>query len=196
MPDYTKGNGVNCLDWVDTGHPKGGQCTSSFAVKHFRWTADVNTPSKGTCVNCPARRVQDESQPVILGIIAKSVIPPQAPKQDVSRQSWWARQKDKDFGPALWRDLHKYAAIADLSVAEKWLQAFALRLPCGDCRSHFLKMIKESPPVLTSNQEFAFSTFQWHNLVNVRKENPSPEITWDEAVDIQGWPVEWKTVNE
>lgn len=203
MPDYGPDNHVNCTFAKSIGHAKVVSCSNPEAAKHFKWPEGKNTPSKGTCKGCSLRVAADPNQPVIIGIIAKAKPPAQAPRPrgpDLPKKSWWAKKSEdpngKNFGSELWRDLHQWAATGDVSDADRWLQSFALRLPCGECRVHFQQMIQKNPPPKTSNQNLAFWTFERHNEVNRSKEKPSPEITWDETVDIQGWPVEWKTVNE
>jgi hypothetical protein len=78
-----------------------------------------------------------------------------------------------ELGAALWRELHAKGGDAD----EAYLADFARRVPCGDCRLHWLEAVARTPPV------FGAGWFAWtvdrHNEVNRRL--GKRELTIDEA---------------
>lgn len=63
----------------------------------------------------------------------------------------------------LWADLHERALTVD-GDDSAWLGEFSLRLPCGPCRSDWLRMLRDTPPA------FGDAYFAWtvdrHNEVN------------------------------
>lgn len=73
-------------------------------------------------------------------------------------------------GPGLWLDLHSFAIKWDFDPksAEGFMKQFAVRIPCGACREHWIDLISRKPPNLTSPTTF----FEWsvdvHNDVNER----------------------------
>ena len=76
------------------------------------------------------------------------------------------------LGPKMWAELHDWALKADLSTVDPWLNRFAERIPCGDCRHHWLQLLQTSPPDVRS----ANALFEWtvlvHNEVNRRLQKP------------------------
>jgi hypothetical protein len=198
--DLQAHNRVNCKFWQETVNVKGGVCDNPEAWKHFKWPGPgAMRPGKMTCASCPVRSEFVEGAPSILGAIKMDNIPQQPIVpigRKLDRPSWWKRKAlevgGNLFGPAKWKKLHEWSITADLMDVDRWLKNFAIaELPCGACREHFLKMIRDNPPITKSNKELARWTFERHNQVNREKESPSPEITWNEAVQLQNWPIEW-----
>lgn len=66
-------------------------------------------------------------------------------------------------GPPLWADLHATAKAGELTP--EWLADFALRIPCGICRAHWLQMIAEHLPRYDDQYQWSVER---HNEVNVR----------------------------
>lgn len=71
-------------------------------------------------------------------------------------------------GPELWAELHRWATDADLSHAAEWLAAFADRLGCGECRSHWLAWVAEHVPATGDRAALLRWTIAGHNAVNER----------------------------
>jgi Erv1 / Alr family len=113
-------------------------------------------PSQGVCRRVCKQRTPGEANP---------------PSND-----WSGR------GPALWADLHRWALTADLNPGApgQWLDRFAARVPCGDCRRHWLEITAASPPALESHQALFAWTVARHNDVNRRL--GKPEMSLDEAI--------------
>lgn len=72
-------------------------------------------------------------------------------------------------GPALWAELHGRALDRQGRDDTAWLREFALKLPCGHCRVHWLAMVHQNPPVWESY--FAW-TVDRHNEVNRKLGRP------------------------
>lgn len=88
---------------------------------------------------------------------------------EMEPQSEWTVQ-----GPRMWAELHHWAlglrvaSDADRAQARQWLNHFARRIPCGDCRRQWTRMVYDNPPPL-DNPENAFAwTVRCHNAVNER----------------------------
>ena len=88
-------------------------------------------------------------------------------------------------GPALWEELHSAPVAVYWREWERWLAAFALRIPCGDCRREWEALCRDMPPVLDSPRSFLLWTFEAHNRVNVRLGKPSMSL--QEALKRWGW---------
>lgn len=76
----------------------------------------------------------------------------------------------KSYGPPLWAELHRRALTTNPGADDSaWLEQFARRLPCGECRQHWHDMVRRAPPVWAGY-------FRWtvdrHNEVNVRLGKP------------------------
>jgi Erv1 / Alr family len=82
-------------------------------------------------------------------------------------------------GPQLWAELHRWALTADLADAPQWLDRFAARVPCGDCRRHWLAGVSDSPPPLESRERLFAWTVARHNAVNRRL--GKPEMSLEDA---------------
>lgn len=68
------------------------------------------------------------------------------------------------WGPPLWRELEAWAASADLSTVPAYLEAFALRVPCGGCREHWRGIVAAHPPDVSDLVRWAVDR---HNDVNL-----------------------------
>lgn len=77
-----------------------------------------------------------------------------------------------DKGRERWAELHRRSLAWAGGDDSGWLAAFAERLPCGECRGHWLGMVARTPP------DWA-NYFRWgverHNEVNRRL--GKPELT-------------------
>jgi hypothetical protein len=70
----------------------------------------------------------------------------------------------------------------------EWLEEFARRLPCGECRAHWSKLLAELPPELASREKYFAWTVAAHNAVNRRL--GKPEMPEAEARQLHRWPAE------
>lgn len=81
----------------------------------------------------------------------------------------------------LWGELHRRALEVGAGTDDTaWLETFAGRLPCGDCRTHWRAMLADHPPHWPTY--FAWTVAR-HNQVNRRL--GKPEIPVAEAM--QRW---------
>ena len=106
------------------------------------------------------------------------------PKHD---QSWWMKWAAKTFGPMLWREMHNWPTGNDPANAKQLIESIRRKLPCGDCKNHFDAMVRTMPPCTANKLCLAFTTWEWHNKVNREKENPSAQMTWEDAAKIYDW---------
>ncbi len=86
------------------------------------------------------------------------VNPPPPPLPD-GRENW----------PLLHLRALENEAAPDPAAVLAFLDEFALRLPCGNCRQHWLGMVAASPPDLAN---FFSWTVARHNEVNRRLDRP------------------------
>jgi len=84
----------------------------------------------------------------------------------------WSRR-----GPELWAELHRWALAADPATARHWLDRLAARVPCGDCRRHWLADVAASPPPTGNCDELFAWTVERHNQVNRRLGKPEMPLT-------------------
>jgi len=56
----------------------------------------------------------------------------------------------------------------DRLALKTYIQLFARLYPCGDCASHFQKIIKKYPPQTSSRSAAAGWACEMHNIVNKR----------------------------
>jgi hypothetical protein len=76
----------------------------------------------------------------------------------------------------LWGELHRWALTADPAAAAGWLDHFANRLPCGQCRRQWRKDLADSPPPKPDSHHgvtvWRRGLFAWtvtrHNEINRR----------------------------
>jgi hypothetical protein len=109
-------------------------------------------------VECP----RGERAPVPRAVGA---MPPRTMAERETMESRWAR-----VGPKLWAELHARPAKyqGDVAAEMEWLEGFAGRLSCGECKTHWRKMTAATPPDLTSAAAYYQWTVDSHNAVNVR----------------------------
>lgn len=74
--------------------------------------------------------------------LANEPLRPAAPAPEITPAEW---------GPPLWAEIHAWAASADLYRVAEYLDAFALRVPCGACREHWRAIVAANPPDVSSN---------------------------------------------
>jgi hypothetical protein len=84
--------------------------------------------------------------------------------------------KTKVFGPMYWKTIHFTAMGYPIKPTRKqkndyrnFLKYVSRTLPCGLCRSSFIKYLEENPMddnVMSDRKSFVFFTFKLHNLVN------------------------------
>jgi hypothetical protein len=82
-------------------------------------------------------------------------------------QKWRGEIRD---GAELWRDLHAFGLSGRLPDAG-WWSWFAAQLPCGECRSDWLRMFRDTPPPADPADLFAWTVAR-HNEVNRRLKKP------------------------
>jgi len=72
------------------------------------------------------------------------------------------------WGPILWKVLHDRAAgyAMDVDAETRWLKVFQSWIPCGECKSHFRRLLSEMPPDLSSRKNYAQWAVDVHNKVN------------------------------
>jgi hypothetical protein len=93
----------------------------------------------------------------------------------------------------LWLELHRRPVESpDLGKESQWLTPFAGRIPCGDCRRHWKELLAQTPPAFESwsvspDGRLAYAKWTWtiHNAVNALLKKP--QISWEQAVVLQGW---------
>jgi hypothetical protein len=73
------------------------------------------------------------------------------------------------LGQQGWFELHPRALLVPTGTDDSaWLEAFGRRVPCGDCRTHWLEMLARTPP----GWGLGFDYFAWtvarHNEVSLR----------------------------
>jgi hypothetical protein len=99
--------------------------------------------------------------------------PPKAPHRP-QRLANFRDTRAERLGPGLWARFHaRPAAFTGNVVAElAWLDAFASRAPCRDCRRHWRELVAKMPPDLTSASAYHRWTVDAHNAVNLRLGKP------------------------
>ena len=105
------------------------------------------------------------------GAAAPDVAHPPAPRSRLSLRR--QRLDPAMWGPPLWAELHARPETCDLATEPAWLAAFARRVPCGDCRPHWLSLVRDTPPDLTSRQAYHAWSVAAHNAVNARLGRPA-----------------------
>ena len=72
------------------------------------------------------------------------------------------------WGPVLWDNFHTtICEIGDDKEASRhWLSVFHQWVPCGTCKAHYGKLIREFPPDLESKEAFIKWGVDIHNEVN------------------------------
>lgn len=93
-------------------------------------------------------------------------------------------------GAERWARLHRRALVMEGQDDTIWIAAFGASLPCGDCKSHWLEMLKRTPP--DRSRYFAWSVDR-HNEVNARIGKPilteaAARSLWNEPGDAIATP--------
>ena len=84
------------------------------------------------------------------------------PAGEGTPKAWPAR------GRVLWARLHHWAMSGRHRSTPDWLSAFAREIPCGDCRQHWNRVVKQNPPDYSSTAALFAWSVKAHNLVNRR----------------------------
>lgn len=90
-----------------------------------------------------------------------------------------------DITRDLWRELHSRAiALAAVDLLEEldWLTKWSGRVPCGDCKQHWLELWDATPAELSSPIAYFGWTVGMHNAVN--RKLGKPEVGVDEAIPL------------
>ncbi|KAJ8126309.1 hypothetical protein O1611_g7329 [Lasiodiplodia mahajangana] len=84
-----------------------------------------------------------------------------------------------ELGRASWKLFHTMMARfpekpteEDSLALKTYIKLFARLYPCGDCASHFQKLLKQFPPQIGSRNSAAGWACHVHNQVNKRLEKP------------------------
>lgn len=81
--------------------------------------------------------------------------------------------KPEEWGPPMWKELHKFARVETTQEArEHFLASFTTRIPCGDCKNHWKGLLKTDPPDFSTAETFFRWSVQMHNAVNDRLKKP------------------------
>lgn len=76
-------------------------------------------------------------------------------------------------GSVLWAELHRRPWSMGAPEQElAWLAAFVARLPCGECRGHWLAWTAENPPDLSTAESYFVWTWRGHQAVNAKLNRP------------------------
>jgi hypothetical protein len=67
----------------------------------------------------------------------------------------------------LWKLLHSYDYKTEKET-KKWFEEWLQKLPCGECRVHFNKILEDLPPNFSDSREFFNWGVEAHNKVNER----------------------------
>lgn len=81
----------------------------------------------------------------------------------------------------LWKELHTYSYQNEQDT-KIWLNNWINKIPCGECRNHFKKIIEDFPPKTFSAESFFDWTVQVHNKVNEKLDKK--QISLNEAKKI------------
>ena len=94
--------------------------------------------------------------------------------QPAPRSSWPVA------GPLMWAELHHWAIGGGHRDGDAWLERFTARIPCGDCRRHWIDTIDQHPPEFDSVASLFAWTVTVHNRVNERLGKPTMSL--DDAI--------------
>jgi hypothetical protein len=93
--------------------------------------------------------------------------PSQRKPRPTKEESWKAK------GPKMWAQLHARPELMTSQENEKqWLSWFSGQVDCGDCRRHWMQLMQEMPPDLSSKESYYAWTVAAHNSVNRRLGKP------------------------
>lgn len=113
-------------------------------------------------MDCPRGERAPDPRP------AGATPPRPVPKRETT-EARWAR-----VGPKMWAELHARPAAytGDAAIEREWLESFAERIACGECKTHWRAMTAATPPDLASAGAYYQWTVAAHNTVNVRLGKP------------------------
>lgn len=119
---------------------------------------------------CPLARYGEgsDAKPAGWDELPEAAMPP-APVPGEAPDDWSSR------GPAMWAELHRRPLESQGDDAA-WLEAFARRISCGDCREHWRSWVAANLPPEPLTFEW---TWRAHRAVSERLGKPSP--TFEEA---------------
>lgn len=80
----------------------------------------------------------------------------------------------KTLGPPIWKDLHTYAKTWDGNAEDQqqFIEKVKNRIPCGECKSFWIRETKDNPAPSDSADSFFKWTVDVHNKVNVKLGKP------------------------
>lgn len=94
------------------------------------------------------------------------------------------RTPNFNWAHKLWKEIHE----APFSLSKENLLVFFdsiySKLPCGECKAHWLKLKSKLPPIVDSPESAFTRTWEWHEEINAFKSKPS--ISRDEARKLYG----------
>lgn len=157
---------IDCIHYSDCGVTKGGCCGIKVDghAKH----------SWGSCLRCAVRVPLTEEQRTRRLEEVEYI-------REVEPAPYTPAEAKRAATPndylALWTALHTHQPSPD---TPKWLANFAAKLPCGDCRQHWIAWTTANPPPLDSAESFFVWAVQAHNAVNLRLNKP--EVSVGDAV--------------
>lgn len=95
---------------------------------------------------------------------------PEVDKANAQKQVDQKRSQMESDGPKIWKWLHGMALDWDGSAENLngILTLITNAVPCGECKKHWVEMIKSNPPKATNADDFFAETVAWHNQVNAR----------------------------
>lgn len=108
--------------------------------------------------------VIDDEHPAFIALKAKyAPTPEQLAAQEAACRAWLLNRYHE-----LWDDLH---------TRREWtpekMERFTAIVPCGECREHFLKLLKKNPPPYEQGDDAVFVWTVWaHDDVNVHRGVP------------------------
>ncbi|KAF9281933.1 hypothetical protein BGZ68_006308 [Mortierella alpina] len=84
-----------------------------------------------------------------------------------------------ELGRATWKLLHTMAARYPLkprpderAAVKQWIMLLSRLYPCGECATHFQKLLKDHPPQTSSRASLSNWCCSVHNMVNKRLDKP------------------------
>lgn len=84
-----------------------------------------------------------------------------------------------EYTRSLWKALHTYKYI-NKEETEKWFKEWLKKIPCGDCKTHFARILEDFPTDFSSNKSFFVWGVDIHNKVNERLQKL--KISLEEAI--------------
>ncbi len=105
-------------------------------------------------------------------------VSPRSESREVARKAVMSA-----VGPKLWQELHEYAVgVKDTKEIAAWLDGFAKRLPCGECRKEWKRIVADVPPITLTPYLFFLWTVRVHNRVNEKL--GKPEMSEVDAISL------------